>query len=281
MRYNYTNIDLSYKGINDIYACGDLHGDFDAIRHEIKTKDFKNCFIIICGDISMGFNRPGYYNMKFSSMQKDFSERNIYVIMFRGNHDDPAWFEWNAPENDIDYPNIILVRDYSIITFNENVRALFIGGARSVDRYYRIWNHWKYWPDEEVKPLKDETVKLCGEKKVNYVFSHTAPKYLDAARGKLPQDLIDYYKELGDKDLEYELKAEREYMADIYDKLSAVTNITKWFCGHFHTHSESEYNGTKFVCLDMFRENISSERNDLTKPWLRDRKTKADYYKVF
>jgi len=284
MRYSKLDIDLSNKDISTIYAMGDIHGDFDSFLNEIKRLHFENCFIIICGDIGLGFYKEGYYDNYFSKLQKDLSKMNTYLICYRGNHDDPDYFKYHNYDNpfDINYPNIILLDDYSIVKFNDDYKALFIGGARSVDKQYRILNGWSHWDNENVINLDEDKLKRIINSEVNHVFTHTTCSYLDITDGKLPKDLIDNYIALGDKTLEDDIKNERILMNDIYNKISETNKISTWICGHFHAHSECEYNNTKFIILDMFRNNINKYNHNIleTREYLK-RSTKGDYYTIY
>ena len=40
---------------SEIYAIGDIHGEFKSIANWIKTKDLSNCALIFCGDFGLGF----------------------------------------------------------------------------------------------------------------------------------------------------------------------------------------------------------------------------------
>lgn len=285
MRYANLNIDLTNKGITDIFACGDIHGSFEGFMWEIKTRKFDNCFIIVCGDIGLGFNKEKYYEDVFSKLQHDLSQLNTYLLLYRGNHDSPSWFSYGSKFGDdpfdVNYPNIIILDDYSIVKFSDDMTAMFIGGARSVDRSYRILNDWKYWPAENVIPMSDENNQRAIEHGVNYVFTHTTCSYLDISDGKLPQDIIDNYIQLGDTALLDDIKAERELMNGIYNKLSEKLNIKEWICGHFHAHSECEYNNTHFVCLDRYRDDIHHYNHSTleTREYMK-RGTRCDWYRV-
>lgn len=51
-----------------------------------------------------------------------------------------------------------------------------IGGAYSVDKWYRLANNWQWFKDEQLHAVERDFIaaNLKG-KKVDYVFSHTCP----------------------------------------------------------------------------------------------------------
>lgn len=55
-----------------------------------------------------------------------------------------------------------------------------IGGAYSVDKYYRLRMGYNWWPDEQPTPtIKEYVEQQCKTHSVDVVFSHTCPfKYV-------------------------------------------------------------------------------------------------------
>lgn len=92
--------------------------------------------IVVCGD--------------YKKLQKRLASNNCWLVMLRGNHDNPAYFN-TIP---IKHRRFLTISDYSVIqACNHNI--LCVGGAVSVDRSYRK-SSLKYHHDSVVKhhPLR-------------------------------------------------------------------------------------------------------------------------------
>ena len=122
-----------------------------------------------------------------------------------------------------EYPNLIFAKNGEIYNI-ENNRFLVIGGAYSVDKYYRLKNKLNWFKDEQLtnKEKKDIINKCTGEK-VDYILSHTCPYKYIPREAFLPG--ID--ERLVDNSMEYFL-----------DKIEEIVSYDKWYCGHYHISKE-------------------------------------------
>jgi hypothetical protein len=156
-----------------------------------KIKKGKNCafsdsLFIIAGDCGLGFNKPKYYEDLFEKFNKILSYNNTYVVMVRGNHDDPAYFDGER----VNLSNIKAVPDYSVINANDK-NILCVGGAISLDRTWRIKQEERinrfstskkksiYWKDEAPIFNKEALDKVTNSTKIDYVVSHSAPSFVN------------------------------------------------------------------------------------------------------
>jgi len=81
---------IRFEEIDDLLFCGDIHGEFETIVY--KLNQYSNTVLIVCGDIGMGFHKDDYYHTLFKKLNSKLSKQNNNLILFRGNHDDPAYF---------------------------------------------------------------------------------------------------------------------------------------------------------------------------------------------
>ena len=104
-----------------------------------------------------------------------------------------------------------------------NHKVLIIGGAYSVDKYFRLAMGYNWYaseqPNEETKEFVLSKIKSMNNK-VDIILSHTCPyKYL-------PREMflegID--QSTVDNSTEYFL-----------DEIEQITNYKIWYCGHYHT----------------------------------------------
>ena len=269
MNHNYLHIKLEDNKL-PIYCLGDLHGFTDILHRHIKNNDLKDCILIICGDIGLGLNSIGYLAKLYSNFNNFLKSRNIFVYAFRGNHDDPSYFNRDVNNDDNFYlSNLKLVPDYTVLTVN-NENILMIGGAVSIDRSkrkisdkQRIKHTLEFYPKSQRKkqllsiplsywdnelPVFDPKIidKLTEDGiSINYVLTHTCPSFAfpitkDGVKHWFPYD----------SHLEADLDKERAIMDSIYHYLlDKGHNIKQWIYGHYHTHHQETVNNIRFVTL--------------------------------
>ena len=255
------NIDLE-----SIYAVGDIHGCFNTLVGMIKNYNIRDSIIICCGDCGLGFNEPEGDKQLMSKLDKTCREHNLRVIMVRGNHDDPKFFENGL----VNTKYIMAVPDYTVV--NSNI--LCVGGATSIDRTNRlaskelnIRHYMKYHPGCTIQEAKDETRNSYWENEapvykedefksikddgltVNHVITHTCPSFCEP----LSKDGIEYWLDR-DPGLDEVINNERVVMDQIYNKLlEDGHDIKSWTYGHYHKHWSQVIDGVRFTMLDCDR----------------------------
>ena len=121
--------------------------------------------------------------------------------------------------------NPLFAKDGEIYDFNGR-KAIAIGGAYSVDKYYRL-SHGMEWfdteqPSDELKAYVEEQLEKCSWH-VDYVLSHTVPIEAEPVWAFIPgldQSAVD--------------KSTEKWLQSIYDKLV----FSKWYAGHYHVESD-------------------------------------------
>ena len=108
----------------------------------------------------------------------------------------------------------------------EGLRHLTIGGAYSVDKYYRLEQGMGWWPDEqpspEIRQRVEEALDQCGWT-VDTVISHTCPhryKPQEAFLTSIDQSTVDDSTE--------------RWLENIEQRLS----YRHWYCGHWHINKK-------------------------------------------
>ncbi|WP_367399616.1 metallophosphoesterase [Anaerotruncus massiliensis (ex Togo et al. 2019)] len=142
---------------NTVYLTGDTHGRFDRVIDFCLSKGLthENMFIIL-GDAGLNYFGDGRDTLNKEALSK----LPITFFCIHGNHEmrpGPALgYElrryhggqvWVQPE----YPNIKFAIDGEIYEFCGHA-CLVIGGAYSVDKYYRLARGWNWWADEQPSP---------------------------------------------------------------------------------------------------------------------------------
>lgn len=197
---------------------------------------FSNAVFIIAGDCGLGFNKPKYYEDLFEKFNKVLAYNNTYIIMVRGNHDDPAYFDGKR----INFSNIKAVPDYSVISANGK-NILCVGGAISLDRTWRIKQEGRinrfsttkkktiYWKDEAPVYNQEALDDITKNVKIDCVVSHTAPSFVNPeSHAGLDEWSID------DSSLISDVMEERRVLDKVFETLRDCDMRPKyWAYGHF------------------------------------------------
>ena len=183
--------------------------------------------MIILGDA--GFNYYG--GARDKKAKQRMSEMPITMFSIHGNHEQrpdtlpfyhiTQWKQGRAYIED-EYPNLLFGIDGEIYNLNGQ-QTIVIGGAYSVDKFYRLVRGWNRWADEQPSgEIKEYVEKTLSERDwhVDVVLSHTVPLKYEPVEVFLPQ--IDQSKV--DKSTEV-------WLDSIEDRL----DYQRWYAGHYHT----------------------------------------------
>lgn len=219
---------------NRIFVTGDVHAEMQDLVYRAKcAKVTENDLIIILGDC--GFEISSYFENERKLSPRDVSRQiwtrdNIPATIFcvQGNHETPfnemhgnrvSIFGGNVVESNGIY--FALNGEEYIIN---NKKFLVLGGAYSVDKFYRLRNGYPWWDKEQPSNEERESILLKVKgKKYDYVLSHTCPynfRPVDAFLSGLSQTDIDTSQE--------------EFLQNVYNSIS----FNKWYCGHWHIEKE-------------------------------------------
>ena len=241
----------SFANAKNVVVCGDIHGEFNAVIYKLCYQyQMTDTVLVIAGDCGFGFDKPGYYDNVYNRNSSRLSKANNWVVMIRGNHDDPAYFQ----EERIHHERFRCVPDYSVIqACGHNI--LCVGGAVSIDRDYRKKHDSRhsrsgvasYWTDEMPVYDKEKLDSISQELKIGTVITHTAPSFCELiSKGGLTE-----WATL-DPDIPSDCAKEREAMDRIHNYLkSAGHPVFHWYYGHFHQSWNSEIDGILFSMLDI------------------------------
>lgn len=215
-----------------IYLTGDIHGDVNRIIdfcEEYHTT--KDDILILLGDV--GFNY--FLNDRDVLMKETASELPITLFCIRGNH------EARPTSTDCDYrltqfcnglvyqqdeySNIKFAIDGQVYSFNGK-KCLVLGGAYSVDKFYRLRMSWHWFPNEQLSNTEQDIIyNDVVNKSFDYILSHTCP--YDTRPTHLFLSSIDQSKV--DNNME-------KWMQRVADNIS----FDKWYFGHFHDNWQND-----------------------------------------
>lgn len=229
-----------------IYITGDTHAHFERVVDFCeKMKTTKDDILIILGDAGINY----YKGKKDNLLKKYLSELPITLFCIHGNHEmrpnkietyKLVDFKGGKVWIEEEYPNLLFAKDGEIFNFeNQGVtyKTIVIGGAYSVDKYYRLMRGWSWFPDEQPnKEIKDFVEKQLEDRnwEIDIVLSHTCPKYYEPTEwflNGLDQNTVDKSTEI--------------WLDSIFERL----NFKKWYCGHYH--GSKKIDGFQFMFLDF------------------------------
>ena len=232
-----------------VYVTGDTHGNAQEIRNTIAqiSNPSKDDFIIIAGDAGFEYQQ---YNM--GQAKREARRFPGTWIVLRGNHDSRYWKEhsvwddslnkriardgWEFTQDNLylyqkKYPNIWYVADTGGIYNIGDYNILFIPGAYSVDKWYRL-RTGRPWNAEE-QLTADEQAALVSlfynwidiGFEIDFVVGHTFPFKTQ----KYYQDL--FMQGLDQTSVDKTMERWLDIFSDAYEN---APSFKQYFGGHFH-----------------------------------------------
>ena len=209
-----------------VYFTGDIHGvPWDIKRYCKRNKLTEDDILVILGDVGANY----FGNARDDEMKKVMASLELTIFCIHGNHEQrpaniPGYelIDWKGGKvwRQEQYPNLLFAKDGEIFEL-EGLRYLVIGGAYSVDKFYRLSRGAGWWPDEqpseEIKAYVEQQIR---EKPFDIVLSHTCPYRYEPTEmflSGIDQSTVDTSTE--------------EWLDQIEGKISYIA----WFCGHWHT----------------------------------------------
>ena len=210
-----------------VLITGDTHRNFKRIVQFCeKYPTTKEDVMIILGDVGINYCN----DMRDTYVKDRLAELPITLFCIHGNHEMrpdtigtyklTSWMGGKAYVED-EYPNLVFAKDGEIYTI-AGKKVLAIGGAYSVDKWYRLQKGYGWFEDEQ----PSEDIKHFVEKQledsnwvVDVVLSHTTPyqyRPIDLFLDFIDQSTVDSSTE--------------EWLTSIEEKLS----YDKWYAGHYH-----------------------------------------------
>lgn len=212
-----------------VYITGDIHGQTDRIIWDAKRFGMtENDLIILLGDVGANY----YLNKRDKRTKEALSSIKPTILCIHGNHEArPAGIEgyarklWNGGMVYFqhEYPNLLFAQDGEIFDLI-GLKCIALGGAYSVDKFYRMQQGYAWFPDEQ--PTEETKAYAEGQLrredyKVDIILSHTCPfKYepIEMFIPGLDQSKVDDSTEKW------------------LDKIEEMVDYKAWYCGHWHTN---------------------------------------------
>ena len=134
-----------------VYVTGDKHGEFSSVENFCnKFNTTKDDILIVLGDAGINF----YLNKRDKKLKQDLNSLPITLFCIHGNHEERPYNVSGYIEKDFqggivyiqeEYPSLIFAKDGEIYDFNGK-KTIVIGGAYSVDKWYRLASRLTWFP---------------------------------------------------------------------------------------------------------------------------------------
>ena len=214
--------------MNEVYAVGDLHGDWGRLNELINKKS--PSIILQCGDFGwwpkLEVKKPVLYDMQKEWKLRGVKHKSTHIFWCDGNHED----HWNLRDNVglIDYGNVHYQERGSTLILPDGRSVLFLGGAESVDRDQRILGI-DWFPEELISSDDLDHALRFNLSKIDIVVSHTCPEEFDMTSNSF---------KINDPSRVALSRVLEKYKPDL------------WYFGHWHKHKKGQYLNTKWTALD-------------------------------
>ncbi len=229
-----------------IYITGDKHANFEEVLNFCYVnKTSLDDTLIVLGDAGINYyaNENDYilknsllqYPITFFCIHGNHEERpeNIKIYKKKKFHDGIVYYEE-------DYPNILFAKDGEVYNFN-NHKVLVIGGAYSVDKYFRLAMGYNWYESEQPNAATKSRVKEVLNNinnKIDIILSHTCPyKYLprEMFLDGIDQSTVDYSTE------------------HFLNEIENTVDYNLWYCGHYHTDKKIDKMIFMFHKIEEFK----------------------------
>lgn len=213
-----------------IVFTGDIHGDMTKIYNYITARRQAGIedpqAIVILGDVGANY----YLNGRDRKFKKKLNRLGVDILCLHGNHEArPQTMQSYILEDAYDskvmiepeYPYLKFLIDGEIYNL-DGYNTLAIGGAYSVDKYYRLEKGLSWFNDEQPSKYTKHKVERVLEEnnwKIDQIISHTCPTKFIPTEMFLPfidQSTVDSSTE--------------KWLDEIENK----TKYQRWLCGHWH-----------------------------------------------
>ena len=228
-----------------VYYTGDIHGNTkELIDFANRFKLTEADILIIVGDVGANY----YGNHRDRYCKETLASMKPTIFCIHGNHEQRPYTissykekEWHEGivYYEEEFPSILFAKDGEIFDL-DGKKTIVLGGAYSIDKYFRLLRGYPWWSDEqpsmEIKQYAEQRLEEHNWK-IDIVLSHTGPLKFE------PREMF-----LEGIDQSRVDKSTEIWLDYIENKLS----YKKWYFGHYHTEKKIDKVEIKFNDISLF-----------------------------
>lgn len=167
-----------------LYFTGDVHGNIKGLLYRLDRMGIPHTpdqIIVLLGDVGVNYlqNTADYVNKK----RLQDSGRTYFCI--HGNHEMRPESIASYQEQlgnfgmvyvEHEFPNLQFAKDGELYNL-EGYKTLVLGGAYSVDKFYRLECGARWFADEQITPERRKAIleQITTFGQLDLVLSHTCP----------------------------------------------------------------------------------------------------------
>ena len=223
--------------MENIWVMGDVHGDWLPIRNfyvkhkKELPKDYTKNLLILLGDVGANY----FMNKRDNEFKNKMDKYPFTYFCIRGNHEErpsvlakknPSdWHqeEWfgNLVWVENNHPRILYALDEGGEYQINGKSVLVLPGAYSVDKDFRLANHWSWFSGEQMNANEKNNILDTLKPHYDYILSHTCPFSWQTYISDLFLNVVDQSKVDSSTEEFLELVAQN-------------TDWNQWYFGHYH-----------------------------------------------
>lgn len=227
--------------MKNYWLIGDIHGDHAVIynfynQHKDELSDsYEDNILIVLGDFGANY----FLNKRDDFFKEKISRFPLTYFVIRGNHEErpsilmekyPSdWhkerFFGNSVYVEDRFPKLLYALDEGGTYYIEDKKVLVVPGAYSVDKWYRLYRGWSWFPTEQLTKEERDNLLNNLDNPYDYIFAHTCPSrwfllIKDLFLPSVEQDAVD------------------KTMEDFLDELTSQTDYKHFYFGHYHDNRD-------------------------------------------
>ena len=245
------------------YITGDTHANVDDVIKRIEDNNIqKGDTLIVLGDFGANF----FLNVRDTIFKDRLNELGVTIFAIHGNHEArPQHFEeylvkeWNCGKvmYEKQYPNILFAIDGEVYNI-DGKKTMAIGGAYSIDKYYRAFRAALYMIEEFTS---DEFEKIAKVASGGPSVTKEMQKEADKLVKRIPENLMHWW-------------SDEQPNRTIKQRCEAKLEEHDWQVDVILTHTcPLKYEPTEMF-LDGFNQDLIDKT---TEKWLGKIEKKTDY----
>lgn len=224
-----------------LYFTGDVHGNIKGLLYRLDRMGIPHTpdqIIVLLGDVGVNYlqNIADYVNKK----RLQDSGRTYFCI--HGNHEmrpesitsyQELLGNFGMVYVEQEFPNLQFAKDGELYDL-EGYKTLVLGGAYSVDKFYRLECGARWFADEQITPERRKAIlkQITTFGQLDLVLSHTCPyswQPTDLFLNGLDQSTVDNSMEKWLEEVEIHLNYRHWLFAHFHDDRKINSKVTMLF----------------------------------------------------